>query len=250
MNKPILVTITAIILMIALLPIAIYASSAKRPVTDQKEIKMEIAEMAAPPTPWPGEAQAWEPKLKNDSTALKLKPVIISKKMWGAKDPMPERMTAHSSMPEFITVHHSGVKLSDNIDFYQKTRNLQSWCMGDDKKWGDTPYHYSIDYEGNIFEERTERYAGDTNTTYKPDKHLLIHVIGHFDHREFNKKQLQAVVDLAAWMAYRYEISPDIIKGHMDYSKTGCPGKNIQALINDGTITEMVKEKLKSAGVK
>lgn len=36
---------------------------------------------------------------------------------------------------------------------------------------------------------------------------------------------------VVAWLARKYEVPADAIKGHGDYAKTGCPGENLKILL-------------------
>ncbi len=168
---------------------------------------------------------------------------IISKADWNALAVDTSKMKKHKI--EVITIHHSGVIYDGKIDSKTKTLGLQKYSQND-RKWADVPYHYMIDLDGNIIEGRDEAYAGDTNTTYDPTGHFLISVMGNYMVQKLNEKQYQALIDLCVYACKKYNVSPETIKGHKDYSDTLCPGDDIyNNYLKNGKLVEDVKNKLK-----
>jgi len=165
------------------------------------------------------------------------KPEIITKEQWGGKEhfaEMPEHVISQ------ITIHHGGVEVSNEKEPLKYMRNLQKYSM-EEKKWMDIPYHYSIDLHGKIYECRPIQYPGDTNTEYDPTGHALINVIGNYEIQKISEEQLQAIVELTAWLVEKYNVPVEAIAGHKDYSKmTVCPGKDLYKYLEDGTIKKRV----------
>lgn len=169
------------------------------------------------------------------------KPDIISVEDWGGKPPSGE-MEEHEI--RFITIHHAGVEMPEDADPKEKLQGLQRFSQND-KNWIDIPYHFSIDLEGNIYENRPLKYPGDTNTEYDPTGHALIQVLGNYEVQEINNKQLDAIVHLSAWLAQEYGVSTDAIATHKDYSdQTVCPGEDLYKYFEDGTIIQRIKDML------
>ena len=167
---------------------------------------------------------------------------IISKKQWGGHAAL-DSLKRH--VINKITIHHGGVEVKADKDPFEYMRNLQKFST-DEKNWIDIPYHYLIDLQGNIYEARPEYYPGDTNTEYDPTNHLLICVIGNYEVQDLSEKQLQVLINLTTKMARKYNVSPDSIASHKDYSEmTVCPGKDIYKYLDNGYIVQQVKEKLK-----
>lgn len=165
------------------------------------------------------------------------KPYIISKAQWGGK---PANGTKPLQKITKITIHHGGVFVAKSDDPREYMRHLQKFSM-EEKHWIDIPYHFCIDLQGRIYEARDLKYAGDTNTEYNPDGHALICVIGNYEKQELSPFQLASLVQLSAWLAYKYHLSPNAIAGHKDYSnETVCPGKNLYRYLQDGTIKKRV----------
>lgn len=144
-----------------------------------------------------------------------------------------------------ITLHHTGSRepLRPEDDPVEKLRGLQAWGARD-RNWWDVPYHMLIDLDGTIYEGRDWRYMGETNTTYDPRGHFLISVIGNYGRQEPTQSQLEAIADLMAWAAARFDVPLDHIGGHYHYAETSCPGEHLRRYLEDGTFRRMVEQRL------
>lgn len=179
-----------------------------------------------------------------EPTAIERK--IISVSQWGGTPADATKARLHTISR--ITLHHQGETFARGRDPQQYLRNLQSWSRNT-RKWLDIPYHYVIDLDGNIYQARDIRFAGDTNTEYDPAGHALIEVVGNFEEIEPNPSQLAAVADLMTMLAQKYSVPPEAIRSHRDYSTaTVCPGKNLYRYLEEGYFHERVRANL--AGMK
>lgn len=144
-----------------------------------------------------------------------------------------------------VTLHHTGSAepLRPEDDPREKLRGLQAWGARD-RNWWDVPYHYLIDLEGRIYEGRDWRYMGETNTTYDPEGHFLISIIGNYERQEATPAQIEAIANLMAWAIARFELSVDRLGGHYNYAQTGCPGRQLRRYLEDGTLRRMVLARL------
>jgi len=166
---------------------------------------------------------------------------IIPVEQWGG-----ERYTGDYPEHElqYITLHHGGVSFLEDDDPAEYLRNLQAWSRSD-RDWIDIPYHYLIDLDGNIYEGRDIRYAGDTNTDYDPTGHALVCLLGNYEEAEPNEQQLQAIVNIFTWLCAEYNISPVTLQGHNYYAhETVCPGEHLYRYIEDGTLLEQIKHNI------
>ncbi|PKP39208.1 MAG: N-acetylmuramoyl-L-alanine amidase [Bacteroidetes bacterium HGW-Bacteroidetes-15] len=167
---------------------------------------------------------------------------IITVRQWGGTPAVDSLAKKH--MIKYITLHHEGVAFPEGKDPIKYLKDLQSWSRRE-KHWIDIPYHYIIDLEGKIYEGRNINYAGDTNTEYDPTGHALIEVVGNFEDVEPNQQQLDAVVNTMTWLALKYNVPVDSIRGHKDYSSiTECPGKNLYHFLVNGYFRDKVKKNL------
>lgn len=167
---------------------------------------------------------------------------IITTEQWGGKPAIDSLAIKHTI--NRITLHHQGEPFPKGKDPIKYLQNLQSWSRRE-KHWIDIPYHYIIDLEGKVYEGRKINYAGDTNTEYNPAGHALIEVVGNFEEVEPNQNQLDAVVNTMTWLAIKYNVPVDSIRGHKDYSlKTVCPGKNLYSYLSNGYFKKKVEQNL------
>ena len=144
-----------------------------------------------------------------------------------------------------VTLHHTGSAepLQSQDDPMQKLRGLQSWGATA-RNWWDVPYHYLLDLEGRVYEGRDWHFIGETNTTYNPEGHFLISVIGNYERQEATPAQLVAIADLMAWAIREFDLPLDRIGGHYNYAKSGCPGQHLRKYLEDGTLKRMVAARL------
>lgn len=140
-----------------------------------------------------------------------------------------------------ITIHHGGVDFPDDKNVVKYLRALQSWGRSD-KGWIDIPYHFMIDRQGRIYETRPINFPGDTNTTYDPAGHVLIAVMGNYENQVLSQVQLDALIAMTAFLAEKYDVPIQKIRGHKDYADTSCPGEDIYHYLLDGTIHVSVTE--------
>jgi hypothetical protein len=169
--------------------------------------------------------------------------IIHPRSVWGANDPKPYK----SQVPVRITIHHEGTYFPQDSLAFRHIKNIQIWGMRE-RKWADVPYHYFIDGFGNIIEGRNIFTAGETNTSYNPEGHILISIIGEYHKRQkLNSEQYNSLIKLIAHLCNQFKINPDSIRGHRDYCKPGetdCPGDNIYQLIENKQIINDVERVL------
>ncbi len=163
-------------------------------------------------------------------------PAIISRAGWKANRSVGD---GKRHKIEFITIHHTATKQRTNRPIETKLRNLQAFSQREDKlasgktkpAWFDVPYHYYIAVDGKIAEGREIEYAGDTNTDYDPTGHALIVLEGSFDTEQPTVAQIESLKAMVNWLAKKYKVGGEKIKGHRDYAETGCPGSNLEKLL-------------------
>lgn len=162
---------------------------------------------------------------------------ILPRTSWLANDPKPFKQ----HVPQRITIHHEGNTFNKNDNAPKHIKNVQTWGMGKDRDWIDIPYHFLIDPNGNIYEGRNVFTVGETATEYDPTGHLLITCMGNFEEQEVSDEQLNALINLIVYCCIKYQISPETIASHRDYStQTVCPGKNLYKYLENNFIKSEV----------
>ncbi len=163
---------------------------------------------------------------------------VISREEWGWQ---PGEKTLPEHTINKITLHHGGEFFSEDKNVIEYLRTLQSWSRKE-KGWMDIPYHYMIDLTGKVYETRPIQYPGDTNTDYDVRGHALICVMGNYEVQKLNAEQLKSIVELTSYLAKKYSVDLNDIKGHKDYASTLCPGADFYRLISNGTIQKLIAE--------
>ena len=168
-------------------------------------------------------------------------PGIVGVADWGGS-------TAASSAPPQqitrITLHHQGEVWKEGTDIEAYLRRLQQWSRLT-KGWADIPYHYVIGPDGRIYAARPLAQPGDTNTEYDPRGHALVMLVGNFEEQQPTPAQLNAAVELTAWLAREHHLGVDAIASHKDYSgQTVCPGRNLYAYLESGWFKAEVGKRL------
>lgn len=175
------------------------------------------------------------------STHIQLDREIITVAQWGGTAVADSQKTHEIKT---ITLHHGGEEYQGDKPTPAYLVNLQNWSRTE-KKWMDIPYHFLIDLEGKIYAGRDLRYPGDTNTAYDPTGHALICVLGNYEIQYPSERQREAIVNLFAWMCWRFQISPETIKGHKDVAEgTVCPGEHLYVYLSNGELIAKTKQRL------
>ncbi|WP_073059109.1 family 10 glycosylhydrolase [Fodinibius roseus] len=157
-----------------------------------------------------------------------------------------QRLRVHHEIQK-ITLHHSGSSepFTADEDPVDRLQGLYNWGK-EERNWWDVPYHYLIGLDGTIFEGRDSRYAGDTNTPYHTRGNLLISVMGNYNIQEPTQAQIEAITDLMAWSAKKYDLPVDHIYGHYNWADTSCPGSNLRSYLENGFFRDAVEKRLNS----
>lgn len=168
-------------------------------------------------------------------------PAIISVDGWGGT---PASAAAVPQRISKITLHHQGEIWKEGTDVPNYLRRLQQWSRLT-QRWADIPYHYVIAPDGRIYAARPLTQAGDTHTEYDPRGHALLMLVGNFEEQQPTPAQLNAAVELTAWLAREHGLGLDDIASHKDYSRqTVCPGKKLYAYLESGWFKAEVAKKL------
>jgi hypothetical protein len=168
-------------------------------------------------------------------------PSIVSVDAWGGN------AVASAAAPQRIgriTIHHQGEIWKQGADVEAYLRRLQQWSRLT-RHWADIPYHYVIAPDGRIYAARPLEQAGDTNTEYDPRGHALVMLLGNFEEQQPTPAQLNAAVELTAWLAREHHLGLDAIASHKDYSRqTVCPGRNLYAYLESDWFKAEVAKRL------
>lgn len=110
-------------------------------------------------------------------------------------------------------------------------------------------YHFLIDAKGHVYEGRPVDAVGDTGTDYDPTSHFLVCCEGDFDKQQVPEEQLAALIEVLAWAADEFDVSPATISGHRDWAQTSCPGDDLYRYVESGFVEQAVVARLAEGGV-
>lgn len=169
--------------------------------------------------------------------------VMLCRESWGARPPLPG---GRPQTVQRMTLHHSAVALPDNRDIVARLQQHQRYHQ-DQKGWVDIAYHVAVDRNGNIFQLRDTRIAGDTATDYDTMGHFLVLAEGNFDEEFISAEQLRSTALVFAWAAEEFGISVDTLASHREVaSGTSCPGESLELHMTSGDLKQRISDALAS----
>lgn len=131
--------------------------------------------------------------------------------------------------PDKIILHHSA---TDGGTF----ESIRRYHM-EHNGWRDIGYHYLITKDGVLHKGREENATG-AHTKGENTKSIGICLVGHFDHYEPNREQLETLYKLLEDIFKRYGKMP--IYPHSKFAPKTCPGTKFPL---DEVITTAFNEK-------
>lgn len=132
---------------------------------------------------------------------------------------------------DMIVLHHTG---GNDID--ASAEQIHDWHLNNG--WAGIGYHFVIRKDGTIERGRPEWAIG--SHAYGENDHTIgIHLSGDFLQAVPTSEQVEKCAMLIAALNADYGIPIDRehVVGHGELMATDCPGVNLQALLDDGTIT-------------
>ena len=147
-----------------------------------------------------------------------------------------------------MTLHHEAVLLGDNRNAPGHLRQDQRYHQ-DQLGWVDIAYHVGVDRNGNIYELRSPKIAGDTATDYNTTGHFLVVCEGDFDQEVVPEAQLHGAALAFAWATQNFRIATDTLAGHRDLAQTSCPGANLYAHLASGDLKRRIDDLLAGGAV-
>ena len=130
-----------------------------------------------------------------------------------------------------IVIHHTG-----QADIDASAEQIHEWHQN--QGWSGIGYHFVVRKDGTI--ERGRPVWAIGAHAQGDNAHTIgIHLSGDFSHAQPTTAQTGRTAMLIANLCEDYDIPIDRahIVGHGELMATECPGANLQALLDDGTIT-------------
>lgn len=153
---------------------------------------------------------------------------------WGARPPNGT-IEVLNRKPTYIVVHHTAGANSSDLSLaraYSISRGIQNFHM-DDRGWVDSGQQLTNSRGGHITEGRHRSLEIlDGGTQHVMGAHVGNHNSetigieneGLYTSVDVTPQLWDSLVQLVAYIAQQYGISPDMIRGHRDFNATECPG--------------------------
>jgi hypothetical protein len=148
---------------------------------------------------------------------------IIERKEWGAQQP---RNDYSEHLIDSIIIHHSWSPDQKSYREAESISGIQRFHM-DGNGWDDIGYHYLIGPDGLIFRGRPEEVVG-AHCVPNSGK-VGICLLGNYD-PDFDplpEKGWDSLKKLTIALSSKYDIPPDMLFGHRDFSPKSCPGETV-----------------------
>jgi hypothetical protein len=153
---------------------------------------------------------------------------------WGARAPSGA-ITVLNRKPTYIVVHHTAGGNSNDFSVahaYSISRGIQNFHM-DGRGWIDSGQQLTNSRGGHITEGRHRsveildggtRHVQGANVADHNSEVIGIENEGLYTSVNVTTQLWNSLVQLVAYIAQRYGISPSLIRGHRDFNATECPG--------------------------
>jgi hypothetical protein len=199
---------------------------------------------AQPATSVPADATGAPDGLDLQATTFTPKPVIYSRKQWGADERMRDKGSLH-----YFEVHAGFVHHTVNANDYTRAevpgilRSIYAYhtrSLG----WSDVGYNYLVDKFGRIWEGRAggvDRPVVGAHTLGYNDWSFAMSAIGNYETAQPRDAMLQAYGSLFGWKLSLHGVNASstnqwvgtrsfrAINGHRDAGQTACPGRYLYA---------------------
>jgi hypothetical protein len=162
------------------------------------------------------------------------RPRIHTTAEWGAR-PANGAITVLNHKPTYIVVHHTAGGNSTDYSVshaYQISRDIQNFHM-DGRGWIDTGQQLTNSRGGHVTEGRHRsveildegtRHVQGANVGDHNSEVIGIENEGLYTSVDVTQALWNSLVQLVAYIAQQYGISPSMIRGHRDFNATECPG--------------------------
>lgn len=162
------------------------------------------------------------------------RPRIYTCTEWGARPPNGT-ITVLNRKPAYIVVHHTAGGNSNDFSqahAFQISRDIQNFHM-DGRGWIDTGQQLTNSRGGFVTEGRHRsveildqgtRHVQGANVADHNSEIIGIENEGLYTSVNVTQQLWDSLVNLIAYIAQRYGISPSMIRGHRDFNATECPG--------------------------
>jgi len=156
---------------------------------------------------------------------------IISRSNWAQAGVRLNKVNSMGRISR-ITVHHDALLTRETSWAWAANRLRGIQRAHFNRGWADIGYHFVIDPSGRIWEARPLKYQG-AHVSNHNEGNIGVVVIGDFDQQALNSLQKKALKELLDHFCKKYRIPKTRIYTHGELNITACPGKNLQAYVDE-----------------
>ncbi|MEN0019663.1 MAG: peptidoglycan recognition family protein [Planctomycetota bacterium] len=157
---------------------------------------------------------------------------VISRSEWAKFGPNRSLANLMTKITR-LTIHHDGMQ-----PFTSKSRSAAASRLESIRRshagsgWADIGYHYVIDPAGRIWHARPESLQGAHVKSHNAGN-IGIMVMGNYERQTPTRESVQALRAIVTDRMAAHRISKSRIHTHRELGSTACPGRSLQAAIND-----------------
>ena len=160
----------------------------------------------------------------------------IPRSAWTDEAPLLSRANGMTTV-SFITVHHDAIGPYNDTSAELAARRLDSIRRGHvGGGWADIGYHYAIDPAGRVWSARPEHLQGAHVKDRNPGN-LGVMMMGNFERQQPSRAAAGALEDLLYDRMRAHGVRVTQVKTHREWSPTACPGRNLQAFMDETRVT-------------
>ena len=135
------------------------------------------------------------------------------------------------TVTEVIVIHNAGFPGEDKDSSAEDIHKFHKEVNG----WAGIGYHYVIRKDGRIEQGRKPLAVG-AHALHHNKNSVGICVAGNFNIGKPNRKQMESLKLLTAWLCQKYKLDPmkkGVIVGHRNLNDTDCPGNNLYPKLDE-----------------
>jgi hypothetical protein len=161
---------------------------------------------------------------------------VIPRARWARGNPDGADLNKMIVPIKWITIHHDGLDspMTETSERASAARIEWIRCGHRGRGFSDIGYHYVIDRDGRVWEGRSMRWQG-AHVARHNEQNIGILVMGNFDIQKPSQQQLDGLRAHVRKLLAQYKLSRGRVLTHREWAgaKTACPGKHLQAAVDD-----------------
>jgi len=167
-----------------------------------------------------------------------VRPTILPHSLWGGELPSG---TFRSQTPCHIAIIEERVRHKDSSEDTSYLVKQQTKATKE-LAWGEVPWHFYIDADGNIYEGRAqESQSPRLQERLEPDGWLFISFLNDFCVMPPSEKEIDSLIQLSCWLCEKYKIPGDQVHSGREVQESLAPGKLLQGYFDQGIIQGRVE---------